>query len=134
MRRVFADTSFYIALIHAKDAHHGPALQWSAEYDGITFTTEYVLIETANYFCQSDRKPAFTTLMDMLAADEDSFTIPSSPDLFNAGVALYRKRPDKNWSLTDCISFVVMQEHDIADALTCDRHFGQAGFGVLLSR
>ena len=48
------------------------------------------------------------------------------------GIALYAERPDKDWSLTDCISFVVMREMDISEALTGDRHFEQAGFTVLL--
>ena len=48
------------------------------------------------------------------------------------GVALYAERPDKDWSLTDCISFVVMRKMDITEALTGDRHFEQAGFTALL--
>ena len=53
-------------------------------------------------------------------------------DLFDAGVELYVRRPDKAWSLTDCISFVVMREHGMNEALTGDRHFEQAGFIALL--
>jgi predicted nucleic acid-binding protein len=53
--------------------------------------------------------------------------------LFAAGVELYGTRPDKEWSLTDCISFVVMKREGLTDALTGDRHFEQAGFKVLLS-
>jgi len=45
---------------------------------------------------------------------------------------MYQRRPDKNWSLTDCISFVVMQDHGITEALTGDHHFEQAGFVALL--
>jgi predicted nucleic acid-binding protein len=53
-------------------------------------------------------------------------------DLYEAGIELYRARADKDWSLTDCISFVVMEERGIADALTGDRHFEQAGFQAML--
>jgi hypothetical protein len=52
--------------------------------------------------------------------------------LFDARVALYGERMDKDWPLTDCISFVVMQREGITDALTGDRHFEQAGFVPLL--
>ena len=58
--------------------------------------------------------------------------MPASHSLFQEGVQLYNARPDKDWSLTDCISFVVMQEHGLTDALTGDHHFEQAGFTALL--
>ena len=57
---------------------------------------------------------------------------PPTVELFDAGVALYHSRTDKDWSLTDCISFVVMSQHGITGALTGDHHFEQAGFKVLL--
>jgi predicted nucleic acid-binding protein len=60
--------------------------------------------------------------------------IPSNAELFAAGVKLYAERPDKEWSLTDCISFVIMQQEGLSDALTGDRHFEQAGFRALLRR
>jgi predicted nucleic acid-binding protein len=52
--------------------------------------------------------------------------------LFERGLRLFFDRPDKEWSLTDCISFTVMRDHKIVRALTADRHFAQAGFAVLL--
>jgi predicted nucleic acid-binding protein len=59
--------------------------------------------------------------------------VPPSTELFEAGIDLYSRRPDKEWSLTDCISFVVMQERGITEALTGDYHFVQAGFSILLA-
>jgi len=50
-----------------------------------------------------------------------------------SGWTLYQQRPDKEWGLTDCISFVVMQEQGISEAFTSDHHFTQAGFTILLS-
>jgi predicted nucleic acid-binding protein len=58
--------------------------------------------------------------------------VPLGDELLTGGVELYRDRPDKYWSLTDCISFVVMTELGVTDALTGDRHFKQAGFSLLL--
>ena len=69
----------------------------------------------------------------MLAADPETRIVEASPELFEKGLTLYNSRPDKFWSLTDCISFVVMTEERISDALTGDRHFDQAGFKALLA-
>jgi uncharacterized protein len=52
--------------------------------------------------------------------------------LLSRGLGLYRSTPDKEWGLTDCISFVVMREHRLADAMTTDRHFTQAGFRAMM--
>jgi len=52
--------------------------------------------------------------------------------IFAGGLDLYRERPDKDWSLTDCISFVIMRQQQITDALTADLHFVQAGFRALM--
>nr|MBA2333413.1 nucleic acid-binding protein [Blastocatellia bacterium] len=58
--------------------------------------------------------------------------VPLDSNLFDRGLRLMASRPDKNWSLTDCISFVVMKERSLSDALTADRHFEQAGFRALM--
>lgn len=67
-----------------------------------------------------------------LLSDPAVEIIPPSSGLFERGLRLFRERPDKGWSLTDCISFVVMEERGIRDALTGDHHFEQAGFAALL--
>ena len=68
----------------------------------------------------------------MLRRREDVVLLPSSRELFDRGLQLFSDRPDKEWSLTDCISFVVMGERSLTEALTSDHHFEQAGFTVLL--
>jgi hypothetical protein len=60
--------------------------------------------------------------------------VHASPDLWQAGLRLHRDRPDKAWSLTDCISFHLMREKGITKALAHDEHFEQAGFVALLRR
>jgi hypothetical protein len=72
--------------------------------------------------------------VDELLADPNVTVIPASPELFRAGLDLYGRRLDKEWSLTDCISLVVMEERGLREALTADPHFKQAGFKVLLER
>ena len=76
---------------------------------------------------------AFLRLLKNLHADPNCTIVPVTALLFAEGVKLYARRPDKEWTLTDCISFVVMQQTGISRALTGDRHFEQAGFQTLLS-
>jgi len=59
--------------------------------------------------------------------------VRATTELIERGKELYRRRPDKEWPLTDCISFVVMQDEGLTEALTGDHHFEQAGFKALLA-
>jgi predicted nucleic acid-binding protein len=68
----------------------------------------------------------------VLRNDPDAVIVPPSQELFDRRVELFGRRLDQSWSLTDCISFVVMEQQRIRDALTGDRHFEQAGFRALL--
>jgi predicted nucleic acid-binding protein len=77
------------------------------------------------------QRQAVITLVHRLALRPDVQIVSASHDLFAAAWDLYTRRPDKEWSLTDCTSFVVMQRHGLTDALTGDHHFEQAGFTVL---
>ena len=72
--------------------------------------------------------------MEVVKADQRYTVVAASPDLFDAGFALHRARPDKDWSLTDCISIHVMREKQIREALAYDEHFEQAGYVSLLRR
>ena len=69
----------------------------------------------------------------MVQTDPAFRLVPATSELIERGRKLYRDRLDKNWPLTDCISFVVMQDHQLTEALTADRHFQQAGFNALLA-
>ena len=133
MKPVFADTSFYIALVSPCDVHHPDALAYMRNHRGRVMTTDYVLIEVGNWLSRTDDRPSFIALMRQLETDPDLTVVPGSRDLFEQGYELYKARPDKAWFLTDCISFVVMEQMGLSEALTADRHFGQAGFTVLLA-
>ena len=74
----------------------------------------------------------FETVIENLRSAEEIEVVPATADLFDRGFQYFTGRPDKDWSLTDCISFVVMHESGITEALTADHHFEQAGFVALL--
>lgn len=129
---VFVDTLFWLALVNPADTWHGPAVAWAGRVDDPLVTTHAVLTEVADALCRRDRRRWATDTVFNVTADPNITTIPGTPELFARGFDLYAKRPDKDWSLTDCISFVVMDERRLNRALTADLHFIQAGFRALL--
>jgi hypothetical protein len=129
---VFADTFYYIALLSHRDARHDRVAALAESLDSPTVTTAWVLTEVGDALAAPAERPRFVGLLDALREDPDCTVVPASQELFDRGVQLYRERPDKDWSLTDCISFVVMREHGLTEALTGDHHFDQAGFTILL--
>ena len=128
----FADTSFYVALVSPRDALHAKAVDLASQYQGPLVTTEYVLIETGNFLSRTGDRSVFVELLRCLQDDAETTILASSHDRFNSGVARYRDRRDKDWSLTDCISMVAMEELGLTDAFTSDHHFEQAGFKACL--
>ena len=130
--KVFADTSYYVSELNPRDALHSVARGFTTTYRGGVVTTEFVLIETANFLLRGEGRQAYVDLIRNLRNDPLTTIIPASAELFEKGLALFAARPDKEWSLTDCISFEVMTELELPDALTADLHFEQAGFRVLL--
>ena len=130
----FVDTYALVAWLNAKDPDHLRVSQFFDHYEGICVTTEWVLVELANAFSSPvSRTNASEFLKDVRTVDSFE-VIPSTPDTFESGIELYSSRPDKAWSLTDCLSFVVMTARGISDALTADRHFAQAGFNPIFAQ
>ena len=119
-------------MLNRRDAFHEKAAALSRGLAGRTVTTAFVLTEVADALSSPRERQSVLRLIDALRADPGCLIAPASQDLFERGLDLYRHRPDKDWSLTDCISFVVMTEHGLIEALTADRHFEQAGFAMLL--
>ena len=132
MGNVLADTVFWAAIIVKQDQYHSRASRWAVRIGGKMITTAPILLETANLLSRVAWRHHAVRLVDHLQQREDVEVVPISADLWNRGWDLYRNRMDKEWSLTDCISFIVMQDHDITCALTADEHFQQAGFEALL--
>lgn len=132
MKPAFADTSYLVAANNKADTLHGLAIEFGAIFDTSIITTEYILIETANFFNVPVARSTFGRMVSRLRSSGIRI-IPSSTELFDRGLVLFESRPDKEWSLTDCISFVVMNDLGLAEALTADHHFEQAGFVALLT-
>ena len=132
MKPVFADTSFFLALINPRDQYHGAAVELNSTLTVPLVTTSWVLLEFANSISASRVRGRFEQVLVRLRSEPDAKIVAEEPELFDRGCQLYISRPDKEWSLTDCISFVVMEREGLVDALTGDRHFEQAGFRALL--
>jgi uncharacterized protein len=134
MKPVFADTSFFAAILNDRESLHSAAKEAAARYMDRVLTTEFILLELANFAKQEHQRTIFAALVANLRRAPDVEIVPATHDLFEQGLTLFFARADKRWSLTDCISFVVMQERGVAEALTGDHHFQQAGFVALLKQ
>ncbi len=133
MTKVFADTFFYFALVNKNDPARECADAFIESFVGETVTTGWILTEVADGMSRPERRrETFGQLLTALRADPSTRIVGCSDELLNAGIELFLDRRDKEWSLTDCISFVVMEREGITDALTGDHHFEQAGFRALL--
>lgn len=131
----FLDTAFAIALISPKDAFHETALKLAKQVEKNKtrlVTTRAVVIEIGNALSKSSTRKSAVALIDSLEADETVSIVPVSDEIYNDAFKLFRSRLDKEWGLTDCISFVVMKQQGITKALTADQHFQQAGFIALM--
>jgi predicted nucleic acid-binding protein len=132
MKSAFADTFYFLALLNECDAAHKRAVAASRTAGLAVVTTEFVLIELADALCKPQHRDEVLALCNLVQTDPAFRLVCATTDLIQRGKRLYRDRTDKEWPLTDCISFVVMQDQGLSDALTADHHFEQAGFNVLL--
>lgn len=133
MKRIFADAFFYIALLNRRDAAHQRAIKVLTTSGIKTVTTTAVLLEVADAMTAPHWRRVCAGLLEELPKQSGTVVRSLNENLRNRGLDLYGRRPDKEWSLTDCISFVVMQEEGLEEALTGDRHFEQAGFRALFA-
>ena len=132
---LFLDTAYIYGLFNTRDQWHEKAVEWQQKIALENYpliTTEFVLTEIANGLSAVKFRQDAGNIIDILQDDDFVRIIPATSELFRQGLSLYENRSDKDWGLTDCISFVVMEENNITDALTTDDHFRQAGFRALL--
>lgn len=132
MTSLFVDTSFVVALVSEKDQHHKLASRLADLFDGYPLvTTDAVLLEIGNALARNFKEQAEEIIADFLTSDEVE-VVRLDADLFQRAFELYRAHKDKTWGMTDCVSFVIMRERGIADALTNDKDYRQAGFNALM--
>jgi len=132
MNAVFADSFYFLARLNPRDQAHQEAVRLGTEDSRPLVTTDWVLTEVGDAMSAPTNRPAFLRLLDLLRSSREVEIVPATRELLDRGVVLFSERPDKEWSLTDCISFVVMRERQLSEAFTGDQHFEQAGFRALL--
>lgn len=135
MATYFADTSFWMALSRKRDQHNRHAIAWDQfviRTRSSIVTTEAVLWEWLNGLSDASTRGIAAEGYRRVHVDAHIEVVPFQPELIESAVALYRTRADKDWSLTDCLSFVVMERRHLTEALTTDGHFEQAGLKVMM--
>lgn len=129
---IFVDTGFLVALAQPTDELHQRARAWASRINEPLLLTQYVHLEVMNHLSRvADRARAGLITSHVLSSPGYEFLYVSEEG-YRAGLELHQARQDKEWSLTDCISFHIMRERGIRKALAFDQHFEQAGFVALL--
>lgn len=134
-RFVLLDTSYVLALENRDDPFHECAKSLArnlAQENAVLMLHWGILLEIGDGYARVERREKGCGLLDKFQQEEGFQIVPLTDDLLKDAVALYCDRRDKNWGLTDCISFVLMRQEGFSEALTADAHFRQAGFKALL--
>ncbi len=134
-RLLLLDTSFILALENRDDPFHERAKALAADLareDCILLLHWGILLEIGDGYARVDRREKGCGLLDKFREEKGFRIVPLTDDLLQGAIALYGERRDKNWGLTDCVSFILMRQEGIVEALTADIHFRQAGFKALL--
>ncbi len=131
MNAVFADSFHFLALLNQKESIHKQAVIEHRRAWRKIVVTDAILLELGDALCHPRDHDDFLALYESLQTDKRIKFVRLTPKLLERGLRRFRERPDKDWPLTDCISFVVMEDEGIREALTGDQHFEQAGFKAL---
>ena|SRR5215213_7562215 len=135
MPTVLVDTAAWLALVNTRDELHSRAKRVMADLRArkvALVTTEFVLLEVANALCTAAWRGKAIALIDGFRLLSNLRIVPADSSLWAEGWQLYCSRPDKEWSLTDCTSIVVLQKEHIDQVFSSDHHFEQAGYRKLL--
>jgi predicted nucleic acid-binding protein len=130
---IFVDTGCVLALANKRDKYHELALTAFEIVSPPYLTTEAVLVEVGNAFSRVKWRTMGVDALSYVRHSTHFEIVSVDSELLGRAIALYSARMDKDWGLTDCISFVVMRERRLTDVLATDRHFEQAGFQNLLT-
>jgi uncharacterized protein len=132
--KVFVDTSFFQALLNPNDQYHAKALELVpllAEAKEV-WTTYYVLIEVADMLAVGKKQQAVEILDNFRANSEKVQVVGFESDWMQRALVLMRTYDNKKWGMTEAISFLVMNDNGITDALTTDPQFDDMGFRALM--
>ena len=132
---LFLDTAYAVALSNETDSNHERAVSLLAQVSrsrARLVTTRAVLLEIGDALARLRFRRAAINFLSSLEKDPALEIVPISEDLYKRAFALYCSRSDKEWGITDCVSFIVMWDRALTAALTTDKHFQQAGFQALL--
>ena len=128
---VFADAFYFVARLNRRDQHHERVVAFSKEFRSHILTTDWVLMEVADALAKSEGRSRIRDFILHLRQSKGCEVVPASRETLDRALDLFHQHADKEWTLTDCVSFVVMREPGVSSALTEDHHFEQAGFAVL---
>jgi predicted nucleic acid-binding protein len=136
MSIIFADSFYWIALLSSKDTWHSRVIEWSQSNPNQSLViTDGIIDEIFAHFSKQGDiiRGKVIELYQSILDDPSIQLISYNQELRQAGIELYQKRPDKGYSLTDCISMIVMKKLNISEVLTNDKHFSQEGFVIIFS-
>jgi len=131
MHAYFVDTAHWLALVSPRDSWNSTAKKLAASLAGRFVTSDFVLLEVADGLAAHGAAREAVRIADFVREKADIHLVEASPDVLKKAWDLYKRRANMSWSLTDCTSFVIMEQMGISEALTPDRHFEQAGFVAL---
>lgn len=134
-KKMFLDASYAIALSNITDQYHQKAETLANQLEANHYqliTTRTVILEIGNALSKLRYRSSAIELLDSVEEDPNIEIIPMSEELYFKAKELYCQRLDKEWGITDCISFIIMKDYGLTEALTADEHFKQAGFRALL--
>ena len=135
MASVFADSGHWITLLNPRDQMHKRAKSVAARLESSPIvTTKMVLAEVLSHLSREGERLRYLAvqMVEGLERNPNVEIVPQTDAQFRGAVERYASRGDQRWSLTDCASFLVMEERGITEALAYDRDFEQAGFAALL--
>jgi uncharacterized protein len=129
---VFADAFYFVARLNRRDQYHQQVLKFSRDFRARLLTSDWVLMEVADALAESESRVRVRDFIWHLRQSAACEIVQASRELLDRALGLYHQHADKKWTLTDCVSFVIMRDQNVTDALTGDKHFEQAGFSALL--
>lgn len=132
MRIAFGDTFYFLGVLNQHDQHAVRIADFDKNFRGKIVTTDWVLMEVADALSASEQRDTIREYILFLRNLPTFEVIEATRDNFDRALNFYHRHSDKEWSLTDCTSFVIMRDMGIKEVLTGDKHFEQAGFVALL--